>query len=232
MENKTIKNKFIKYVNTSFDFDKKNWFAVILLIFVSMGIFGFIVEILFYHVNSLVLYNKSEWFWRGTAFGPWINIYGVGALLVFFTTFKVRKKPWLVALISGVMLSVIELLTGMAIYYFRNGKREWNYNEEAFTFGNIGGFLCGRNIIAFILAGPFLIYIVVPLILALKKRLNEKTFLIIAYVIGGICAIDMIYNDIFAFFIPQLKGSSDFYKPLGIKYMKFTNHDKAFWKLK
>ena len=220
------------YINKDRVYDKKTWVAIILLIFVSMSIFGFVVEVIFYHVNALVIYGKSEWYWRGTAFGPWINIYGLGAVCVFFLTYRLRSKPWLVALISGTVLSVVELLTGMVIYYGLNGKRAWNYNEEAFTFGNIGGFLCGRNIVAFILAGPYLIYLVVPLILWIEKKINKKVFLSIAYVLGGIVIADMFYNDILHYVIPGLKDSSDYYKQFGIKYMKFTNHDKAFWKLK
>ncbi len=227
-----LKTKMNNYINNRHTYDKKTWGAIILLMFVSMSIFGFFVEICFYHVNSLVLYGKSEWFWRGTAFGPWINIYGIGTLFVFALTYRFRSKPWLVAIISGLVLSAVELLTGMFIYYMNNGRREWNYNEEAFTFGNIGGFLCGRNIIAFILAGPFLIYIIVPLIIALEKRINHTVFLIIAYSLGSICVLDMFYNDILTLIIPGLKKSSYFYKELGIKYMKFTQHDKAFWKLK
>ena len=85
-------------------FDKKTWVAIVLLLFVSVAFFGFIIEINFYHLNSLIKDGKDMWFWRGNAFGSWIDIYGIGAVAVFGLTYKFRKKPWLVALISGVVL--------------------------------------------------------------------------------------------------------------------------------
>ena len=232
MAQRTFKTKYKKYINTNLKFDRKTWVAIILLLFVSMSIFGFIVETNFYHISSIIKDGKDIWYWRGNAFGPWIDIYGVGAVGVFALTYRFRDKPWKVALISGVLLSVLELVAGMAIYYLGNGRRDWNYNEELWTFGNIGGFLCGRNIICFCLAGPFAVYIVVPAIMWLAKKINRKVFLTIAFILGGVCIADMFYNDVVHLIFPQCPKASHFYKQFGMKYVKFTQHDKAFWKLK
>ena len=227
-----FKNKYKKYLNTNLVFDKKTWIAIALWLFVSMAICGFIVEVNFYHINSIIRDGKDMWFWRGTAFGPWINIYGIGAVSVFILTYKLRKKPWLVAIISGIVLTLMELGTGMVIYYCNNGKREWNYNEEIWTFGNIGGFICGRNIFFFCLAGPFVLYVVVPAIMWVAKRMNRKVFLCIGYILGGIVIADMFYNDILNTIFPSLTKSCEYYKTKGVNFVKFTQHDKAFWKIK
>ena len=232
MQRGRIKRGFNNYIQNGLSMDKQTWIAFMLFVFVSMAVFGFFVEITFYHFNSIVLYKKSEWFWRGNAFGPWIDIYGIGSVLVFALTYKVRSKPWLVALISGALLSVIELVAGMAIYYLDNGRREWNYNEEMLTIGNIGGFLCGRNIIAFCVAGPFLMYLVVPIILWLRSKMSRKVFLAIGFAIGGICIADMFYNVVVSNIIPGCRRAGEIYKDIGFKFVKFTQHDKAFWKLK
>lgn len=224
--------KYKKYINTNLVFDRKTWVAIILLLFVSMAIFGFIVEINFYHINSLIKDGKDMWFWRGSAFGPWIDIYGLGAVCAFLLTYRFRKKPWLVAIISGVVLSLMELIAGMAIYYLDHGRREWNYNEEIWTFGNIGGFICGRNIFCFCLAGPFVVYLIVPAIMWIAKKVNRKVFLCVAYVLGGVVLADMIYNDIITLIFPQLTKAGRFYRSKGFNFVKFTQHDKAFWKLK
>lgn len=224
--------KYKKYINTNLVFDRKTWVAIILLLFVSMAIFGFIVEINFYHINSLIKDGKDMWFWRGSAFGPWIDIYGLGAVCAFLLTYRFRKKPWLVAIISGVVLSLMELIAGMAIYYLDHGRREWNYNEEIWTFGNIGGFICGRNIFCFCLAGPFVVYLIVPAIMWIAKKINRTVFLCIAYILGGIVLADMVYNDIINLIFPQLTKAGEFYRSKGLNFVKFTQHDKAFWKLK
>ncbi len=227
-----FKTKYKNYINNNMVFDKKTWVAIVLLLFVSMAVLGFIIEINFYHINSIVRDGKNMWFWRGNAFGPWINIYGISSVFIFILCYNLRKKPWLVAIISGVVLSIIELLTGMAIYYMGNGRREWNYNEEIWTLGSIGGFLCGRNIIAFTFAGPMVIYVVVPVIMWLARKINRKIFLSVAYVLGAICIVDMFYNDILHTLFPQLTKAGEYYKSKGVNFVKFTQRDKAFWKLK
>ena len=232
MPTEGFKEKYKKYLNTNLVFDKKTWVAIMLLLFVSMAIFGFIVEINFYHINSIIKDGKDMWFWRGSAFGPWIDIYGLGAVCAFLLTYRFRTKPWLVAIISGVVLSLMELIAGMAIYYLDHGRREWNYNEEIWTFGNIGGFICGRNIFCFCLAGPFVVYLIVPALMWIAKKINRKVFLTVAYVLGGIVLADMIYNDIINLIFPQLTKAGEYYRAKGLHFVKFTQHDKAFWKLK
>ena len=195
--------------------------------FIIYSIAGYIIETSFALIRYGVLESRQSFL-----YGPFCSIYGVGAVCAFLLTYRFRKKPWLVAIIGGAVLSLMELLTGMAIYYLDHGRREWNYNEEIWTFGNIGGFLCGRNIICFCLAGPFTVYIVVPAIMWLAKRINRKVFLTVAYVLGGIAFADMFYNDIIHLFFPQLTKAGEFYRAKGFNFVKFTQHDKAFWKLK
>ena len=52
----------------------------ILLVFSFGGIFGFLYEELFYYIDLGYLVK------RGTTFGPWIPIYGVGAVLIVLST--------------------------------------------------------------------------------------------------------------------------------------------------
>ena len=73
---------------------------------------------------------------------------------------------------------------------------------------------------------------VVPAIMWLAKKINRKVFLCIAYVLGGIVLADMIYNDIITLIFPQLTKAGRFYRSKGFNFVKFTQHDKAFWKLK
>ncbi|MBO5985237.1 MAG: putative ABC transporter permease, partial [Lachnospiraceae bacterium] len=69
---------------------------LLMLIFTIAGVIGFIYEEICGYIN------EGHFFKRGTTFGPWIPIYGFGALLVFALTFRIRKKPLLVFLIATV----------------------------------------------------------------------------------------------------------------------------------
>lgn len=78
---------------------------------------------------------------RGGNFLPWINIYAIGALFIYFLTYKHRKKPLKVFLISLISCAVVEFIGGYLVYKIGNGFRCWDYNTEILNFGNIGGFI-------------------------------------------------------------------------------------------
>ena len=120
----------------------KNRFPMLMLIFAFGGLFGFIYEEIFYR------FDLGEWVKRGTTFGPWIPIYGFGAILILGLTYKVRKNPFLVCLLATIASGVLELATGWVILTVW-GIRLWDYNEEILNWGNIGGFVCARSVLFF-----------------------------------------------------------------------------------
>ena len=75
-----MKEKFRKYLNEDFQFDKPTWLGIFCLIIVIAGMFGWLYEVVFYFFNS----GMKEVFWRGGNFSPWINIYAIGAVAIFF----------------------------------------------------------------------------------------------------------------------------------------------------
>ncbi len=81
--------KYKEYLNKDHNFDKSTILGVFCLIIVIAGIFGFLYEVIFYYFNS----GMKEIYWRGGNFLPWINIYAIGAILIFFLTYKKRKNP-------------------------------------------------------------------------------------------------------------------------------------------
>ena len=60
---------------------------LLLLIFVFGGFFGFLYEELFYLIDLGYLVK------RGTTFGPWIPIYGFGALFIVLITTRFNQIP-------------------------------------------------------------------------------------------------------------------------------------------
>ncbi len=210
-------NKLRTYVNSDYHFDKSTNFAILSGIWAFAGIFGFIYEVIFYYFNS----GMEHLYWRGGCFGPWIVIYGIGALLIYFTTYRFKKKPWLVLLLSGLGCGILEFGAGAIIYYTGNGKRNWDYNTEILNFGNIGGFVCLRSVLIFALSGLMLIYLVVPAFYYLAKKMNKKAFKIICDFFGILFLVDVIYNTILVPHIPGLFGAVEFYKGLGFNFMHF-----------
>lgn len=183
----TLQN-YIKKENV---LSKPIWIGILFGIFSSGGVFGFVYETIFYYINNGALTR------RGTCFGPWIEIYGFGGLLIFAVAYKFRRKLWLVFLLSGVACGLLEYISGYLLYTM-SGRRSWDYNTEIWNFGNIGGFVCLRSVLVFAFSGLLLIYILVPVLIWLYHRLGKRIFLAIMLTIGLLFAADFFYNDILA----------------------------------
>lgn len=211
-----MKEKYKNYINNNFKFDTLTKISIICLIIVIAGIFGFVYEFIFYYLNS----GMQKFYMRGGNFLPWINIYAIGALFIYFITFKMRKNPLKVFLVSLILCSILEYSAGWLLYNFSNGFRCWDYNTEILNFGNIDGFICLRSILFFGFSSLMLIYIIVPFCFYIAKKQNKKTFVFVALTLCSLFLFDEIYNLVFARML-NLPRASDIYKQIGFKYMEF-----------
>ena len=209
--------KFLNnYINNNMKFDKLTMLGIISLVIVISGIFGFIYEFIFYYLNS----GMKTFYYRGGNFLPWINIYAIGSILIYLLTYKFRKNPLKVFLLSTIICGVLEYIAGFLIYNFRDGARYWDYNTEILNFGNIDGFICLRSVLFFGISSLLFIYVILPFCFYLAKKLSKKTFLIITFTLCFIIISDELYNLVFSKML-NLPTSSDIYKQIGFKYMEF-----------
>jgi len=211
-----MKEKYKNYINKNHSFDKNTMLGIFCLIIVIAGIFGFVYEFIFYYFNG----GMQHFYWRGGNFLPWINIYAIGAIVIYFLTYKYRKNPLKVFLIGLVSCGILELIAGFGMYIIGDGFRCWDYNTEILNFGNIGGFVCLRSVLFFGLSSLLLIYCIVPFCFYIAKKINKKTFLIISITLCTIFLIDELYNLLIAR-IFSLPRASDIYKEIGFRYMNF-----------
>lgn len=211
-----MKEVFNKYLNDKIKFDKLTKLGIICLIIVIAGIFGFVYEFIFYYFNG----GMKDFYYRGSNFLPWINIYATGSLLIYFITFKHKKSPLKVFILSTLICGILEFIAGYILYTFFDGFRCWDYNTEILNFGNIEGYICLRSVLFFGVSSLLLMYMIVPGCYYLASKLKRKTFLIISFTICGIFLFDELYNLIFARMF-NLQRASDIYKKIGFKYMNF-----------
>lgn len=184
MEDTLLKEQ--KIIN-KIESDKLNKILPLLLTFSFGGVFGFIFEEIFYYID-LGYISK-----RGITYGPWIPIYGFGAILVILITSRLRKYPFVLLVVSMVVCGIIEFITGYTLHHII-GIRLWNYNEEILNWGNIGGYVCVRSILFFGLSAMFLQYVVYPIIIKLQQQCKPKTYKIIAIVPAVLFAIDIVIS--------------------------------------
>lgn len=211
-----MKEFYKDYLNKDKILDFKLMLGVFCLVIVFSGMFGFLYEFIFYFFNS----GMNTFYMRGANFLPWINIYATGSIMIYFLTFKVRKKPLLVFLIACISTGILEYFTGYFMYILMDGIRCWNYDTEILSFLSINGFVCLRSVLIFGLSGLLLMYGVIPLFMFIAKNSNRKIFISISIILCSIFLLDEFYN----LFITNMFGlprASTIYKSFGFKYMNY-----------
>ena len=206
---------FKNYIEKDHSFDKLTMLGIICLIITISGVFGFCYEVVFYYFNS----GMTEIYWRGGNFLPWINIYAIGAVCIYFLTYKKRKKPLFIFIVSLIASGILEYIGGWILEEIQ-GVKCWDSNTEILSFGSINGYVCLRSVLSFAIFSLVLMSVVVPICFNIARKTNKKTFLIITISICGIILFDEIYNLIIAR-VFELPRSTEIYKTLGFKYKYF-----------
>lgn len=166
----------------------------VFLLFLFACVVGWIYEMIFYKIDT------GAFIKRGQGFGPWLPIYGLGALLLLLITSKRKFSPVSVFLISGIGSGVLESVVGWALFHFGNGLRLWDYNNEIWNWGNIGGYVCLRSLLIFAILGTLFYYFVVPTISSLTTKAKTTTLTVVTVPLAVLFFADLI----FAYFIKPI----------------------------
>lgn len=210
-----MRSKYLKYLNEDIKFDKETMIGIFCLLVVITGMFGFLYEFIFYYFNG----GMKTFYWRGGNFLPWINIYATGSIMIYLLTYKDRKKPLKVFLVSVITTGILEYFSGLGMDKIA-GKRCWDYSQEILGALNINGYVCLRSVLVFGVFSLLLIYIVLPLIFYIAKKSNKKVFITTSIILFSIIMIDEFYNLLIAriFHLPR---AYNVYSKLGVPYVKF-----------
>ena len=112
------------------------------MIFLTGCLVGWIYEEIFYWITEGMLRN------RGILYGPWLPIYGVGALGIYAMK-PMKKHPVSLFFLCAGITGVVEYVIGFAgIHLF--GMRLWDYRG---LFLNIDGIICFRSVVSFAVMG-------------------------------------------------------------------------------
>ena len=171
------------------DYNKKYELTSIILFFFIFSFVGWIWEV------GLYLFRDGIFVNRGTMYGPWLPIYGVGCtLIVLLTKFKsfrkMLKNPLLTFGVVMFLCTVIEYFTSWYIEKV-TGVMYWDYTG---VFMNINGRVCLEGLIIFGLGGCAFTYCLAPLIDNLYKNLNPNLKSMICLILILLFAIDIVYS--------------------------------------
>lgn len=170
--------------------EKPRMALILLMVFTVGGVFGFLYEEVFYWIDLGYLVK------RGTTFGPWIPIYGFGAVLVMLAANPLRRNPAVVFSVSAIVCGVLEYITGFALFRI-GGIRLWDYNTEIWNWGNVGGFICGRSVLFFGASALFLQYMVCPGFRWLRDHCSRNAYLLVSVIPASLFALDIAVSRIF-----------------------------------
>lgn len=106
--------------------------SLFIIYFFTASISGFLWEILLFFIKEGHFRN------RGFLYGPWLPVYGTGAVLMYLLFSKLEHQP-IKAFLSSLLLGTsLELMIGWMLDHFWE-LRYWNYSG---SFLNLHGYIC------------------------------------------------------------------------------------------
>lgn len=177
---KEIKN--IKVTKYDYNIDYK--LSDLILIFFTVAMVGWLWEIMLCLIYEERLVNK------GTMMGPWLPIYGYGAVLILMLLKKYRKKPLNLFLMAFLVCGILEYTTAWYLETFK-GLKWWDYTGY---FLNIQGRICLEGLMFFGFGGCILTYLVGPLLYNIYKKISPKVKRVLCIILVSLYLVDLCYS--------------------------------------
>lgn len=155
------------------EFDLIVNFCKYTMIFLIGSIVGFIYEQIFYYIFEDTLAK------RGFLYGPYLPVYGFGAVLIVLLLTKLKKNPFVVFVLAMLLTGIVEYITGFVMYKAYH-KVWWDYTG---LFLNIDGYVCLRSVLTFGIGGLILVYIIEPLICKLSENVSKRLYLMASIIV-------------------------------------------------
>lgn len=158
-------------------------FEYYVLLFFALAFIGWLWEVILFFFTEHAFIN------RGVYRGPYLPVYGVGGLLLYFLFHSFRRKPVRVFLLSAVVCSVLEYLTS---FFLENkwGIRWWDYSGHIL---NINGRICLIGAVFFGLGGTALICVFLPLYEKIYHKLSKKWLITVCLLLLLVFVADAAY---------------------------------------
>ncbi len=128
--------------------------------------------------------KEKKWVNRGFMKGPYIPIYGCGAIFILIATLSVEAYPVAVYFCGMIAATALEYVTGVAMEAIFK-VRYWDYSNEKF---NVNGHICLKSSIAWGFMSLLMVYIIhepiAAFVSALPKGLLNLSSLVLAVFFG------------------------------------------------
>ena len=159
----------------------------LITIFLGMSFFGWLWEV------GMHLVSYGEFVNRGALHGPWLPIYGTGAILILTVLYRFRRNPALEFGATIVLCGFLEYITSLVMELATGGTKWWDYSGY---FLNLNGRICAEGLLVFGIGGLAIVYAIAPMIDDLVSKLHEKKVMAVCTVLMALFLVDMIYSQI------------------------------------
>lgn len=130
---------------------------------------------------------------RGTTWGPWLPIYGVGGVMTLVLLKRFAAKPVHVFVFAYIGSGILEYTTGWALEQFR-GVKYWDYSESLF---NINGRVCLEVLTLFAVGACVILYIAAPAMDNLFRKIPKTPKVVLCVVLVALFAVDLVFSAIY-----------------------------------
>lgn len=153
------------------------------LLFFLLAFIGWLWEVGIYLVTEQTFVN------RGMYYGPYLPIYGVGGILLWFLLHRLYQRPVLTFLASAGVCSLLEYGTSFFMEW-KWGLRWWDYSGY---FMNLNGRICLLSAVCFGLGGMLLNCWLLPLYMKLYHRIPLRRRILLCGIFITIFILDITY---------------------------------------
>lgn len=165
--------------------DKVNYNVLnIILLFFTCAMVGWVWEV------SLNFFVEGFFANKGTLLGPWLPIYGYGAILILLLLNDCKKKPLQFFIFAMLLSGVVEYFTGLYLDRVLH-MRWWDYTGY---FLNIQGYVSLEGLIVFALGGMVFTYYLAPFLNILYNKIDIKKKRILVFILCLLYIIDFIHS--------------------------------------
>ena len=166
------------------DYNQKYPVTSLILFFFTFAFIGWIWEVFLHLITEGTFAN------RGTMFGPWLPIYGVGGILILACLKPFRSRPVIYFIVSMLLAGVLEYSTAWYLETFK-GMKWWDYTGY---FLNIDGRICLEGLFVFGLGGAAVTYFIAPLLNYYYMKIKPKIAIGICVILILLFSIDFVYS--------------------------------------
>lgn len=123
---------------------------------------------------------------RGFLKGPWLPLYGSGAVVVLWMTLPFRTNPFMVYLVGALGATALEYVTGEAMVHLFK-VRYWDYSNQKFQYK---GHICLSSSVVWGFLSLLMVYVVHERVALLVFRIPGEIRSVLAFTVAICMACD------------------------------------------